>query len=100
MSTPQAIAAALLPRPRPNGMRLVHCSSKPGIHRPTRSNTLARGPQDQIRGVVGLGSAPAVAETSFHRSSARPRQSKPGPRLALVAGARTTIGRQVELVRA
>src|SRR5579862_7692176 len=29
--------------------------------------------------------------TSFHKSSARPRQSKPAPRLALVAGARTTI---------
>ena len=44
------------------------------------------------------GSASVSTVTSLHRSSARPKQSNPGPRFADVAGTRTvTIALQAEL---
>ena len=81
---PSAIVAALEPSPRARGIRSVHSNDSPsgrGEERRTRGCRCAPGRAGCV--------APSVTSTSFQRSSATPAQSKPGPRFAVVAGART-----------
>ena len=92
---PAHTAAADDPRPRPNGMRLWQV-----ISRPSRlSMPLASALQKRLSAFSGTSPAPwpvtcttsgpsrRTMSTSFDRSMASASTSKPGPRLADVAGA-------------
>src|SRR5581483_4926951 len=83
---PRAIVAALEPRPRARGTRSVQSKLRPSGE-PT-------SPKARIPRCAGSGgwSDPSQTSTSFQRSSAAAAQSNPGPRFAVVAGARTLIG--------
>ena len=102
-SNPAAVAAALEPIPPPGGMRCRQVICKPdGIFSPTSVYTRWMACTMRLFSSRGKASAPSplISSTrqspanstwvSFHRSSARPRQSKAGPKLAVLAGTRTS----------
>src|SRR5207247_3863666 len=99
------IAADDEPRPRACGMALSQVSSSPaGWSTPSRPNaasidrtarcdsSAASSPAPSPRTVTRTLVPDTRAVTSSHRHSASPKASKPGPRLALVAGTRTRTG--------
>ena len=101
--TPATMAAEDDPRPRPCGIRLTHCSAMPAGWPPSRSKAARMARITRCDSSVGTVCAPspatsirtrrspmARATTSSCRSRASPNASKPGPRLALVAGTRTS----------
>src|SRR5207245_23200 len=97
-----AIAAAELPRPPATGIALssamrdtnrfvaaprrTRCAARRARLRPVRGRRSRPSPRTTTAGSTGRGTTSSV--TVLCRSSARPRQSNPGPRLALVAGTR------------
>ncbi len=95
------MAAEEEPRPRPCGMRLAQTISRPRGWPPSRSNAVRSERTSRWLSSRGSVSPPSPAmsmcspesatrtTTSSYRPSERPRASKPGPRLALVAGTRT-----------
>src|SRR4051812_18028356 len=113
--TPATIAAADDPRPRLCGMRLAHTISSPRGLLASRSSVARSERTTRLRALRATVAAPTPATstvrpgssvtrttTSSYRPRARPSASKPGPRLALVAGTRTRTGaaRNVDLWRA
>ena len=101
---PPTMAAALLPSPRASGMRLRHdmdsgTGSSPAASKAARAARYTRLSSAALResapspSTRTTGSEAALMQTSFHQSKAMPRQSKPGPRLAVVAGTRTETDR-------
>jgi len=98
---PAQIAAEDEPRPRPCGIRLTQCTRSPGGWPPRRSNAARRDLTTRCVSSQGTDPAPSPSTvtsspdpvtstvTSSRSSSASPNASKPGPRLALVAGGRT-----------
>ena len=92
-SRPAARATALAPRPRATGMRARYWAHRPsGASFPTceyRRRAASAAMRSAGSGEKPAGVAFVDITTSAQRSRAMPRQSKPGPRLAVVAGART-----------
>ncbi len=95
--SPSAIAAALEPRPLSSGMRFTNRKRLPARSAtsayartarfdPSSESSPAPSPSTEMP-------SPSVSSSSFQRSSATPAQSKPGPRFADVAGARTITAR-------
>src|SRR5690606_12512474 len=93
--SPAARAAADIPSPRPTGRSPWYETAIGGTGRPSRSKTrwAAVAAIPWIAAIApSSGGAPGSArrnERSAVHSSASPRASKPGPRLAEVAGTRT-----------
>ena len=101
-------AAALLPNPRAKGISLWQRIRTGGISRSAslKRKAIARwtrlsspvpsspapSPLISTTGPFSSLDVPEVTSIRFHRSRAMPRQSNPGPRLAVVAGARTPMG--------
>ena len=98
---PATIAAAEEPRPRPCGIRFTQRSPSPGGWPPVTANAARIARTTRWSSPAPARSAPSPeismdspdsqthASTSSCRLSASPSASKPGPRLALVAGTRT-----------
>ena len=102
--SPAMIAAADDPRPRPCGILLAHTRSRPRGRPPNAVNPLSIALATRCRWSRGTPSAPSPwtstripassetwATTSSYRARAAPNASKPGPRLAEVAGTRTRV---------
>ena len=99
---PATQAAADEPSPRSSGIRLTPWSATPGTMAPPARGRVRDRPSRPCRCRRSGSSSGALAPptstpgarrrcrrvTSFHRSSARPKQSNPGPRFAEVAGTR------------
>ena len=96
---PATAAAELLPSPRPRGISLVQVKRTSGAGCPASSQASRKDRATRLSGPVGSSSrprpriskpvAPVSTHTVFQMSRAMPRQSNPGPMLALVAGACT-----------
>ena len=96
------MAVELEPRPEDIGTRMSQWMRRPaGAALPASSHSRRNARATRLLSSRGspAGSGPSTVtttpspssenRTSFHRSSASPRQSKPGPMLAVVAGTRT-----------
>ncbi len=96
------MAVELEPRPELIGTRMSQWMRRPaGAGLPASSHSRRNARATRLFSSRGnpAGSGPStltttpspsrLKRTSFHRSSASPRQSKPGPMLAVVAGTRT-----------
>ncbi|SQD96030.1 hypothetical protein FMEAI12_3430010 [Parafrankia sp. Ea1.12] len=96
--TPATIAAADEPRPRPCGIRFTQRSASPGCAHSSSSKVARIARTTRCASSAGTASGPTTSmespdgvsrtDTSSYSPSARPSASKPGPRLALVAGTR------------
>ena len=98
---PVTIAAAEEPRPRPCGIEFTQRSPSPGGCPPVTANAARMARTTRWSSPASARSAPSPeismespdsliqASTSSYRVRASPSASKPGPRLALVAGTRT-----------
>ena len=97
-ATPATTAADDDPSPRASGTRLRACIATGGRDRASATVRI----DDETRSEPSVASSPApspshetvggssvATTTSLHSSSARPKQSNPGPRFAEVAGTRT-----------
>ena len=112
-TNPPDMAAALLPNPLAKGISLWQRIRTGGISRSASLKRKAIAWWTRLSSPVPSSPAPSplisttdpllsmdgpeVTSIRFHRSRAIPRQSNPGPRLAVVAGARTPMGSIIAL---
>ena len=99
-SIPPIHAAALDPSPRLSGIAFTHSIATPVNRRPAASKSVRAARATMLASVAGSWPRPSprtetvtpsasASVSSLYRASASPSASKPGPRLAEVAGTRT-----------
>src|SRR5207237_4867305 len=99
-SIPPTHAAALEPSPRLSGIACTHSIATPVNRRPAASKSVRAARATMLASVAGSWPRPSprtetvtpsasASVSSLYRASASPSASKPGPRLAEVAGTRT-----------